>query len=113
MSLEWPSIQPERHVQLGQAPLPEDANSGRLGSAPHGPPHWRRDVLQPPVVPGASLPGTHVFTFRLEACNASLGKRYRFLVLLPPLNSPVSRSIFTSRGWPEENDIICRLENHR
>ena len=102
MSLEWPSIQPERHVQLGHAPLPEDANSDRLGSAPHGPPHWRRD--------GASLPGTRVCTFRLEACDASLGKREGFLVLLPPLNSPGNRSIITSRS--QKNDIICLQESH-
>ena len=39
--------------QPGPAPLPEGANSERLGSALHGPPHqrWRRVVLQPPVVP--------------------------------------------------------------
>ena len=50
--------------------------------------------------PGASLPGTHVCTFRQDACDASHGIRDGFFVLLPPHNAPGNRSRFTSHGWP-------------
>ena len=79
-----------------------------LGVLLIGPPHqrWRRDVLQPPEVPRASLPGTRVCTFRLEAYGAFRGVREGFLVRLAPLNAQGNRSIFTTRGWPGKR---CQL----
>ena len=57
MSHEWPSIQPEGHAQPGHAPLPEDTNSDRLGSAPHGPPHQRWCPAPTRTAPGPASQG--------------------------------------------------------
>ena len=81
MPLGWPTILPGGHVQLGHAPLREDASSDRPGSAPC--------VLHINVggatpcsclkCSGTSRPGTRVSTFRLEACDASSWNTRGFL----------------------------------
>ena len=51
-------------------------------------------------------PTRSVFTFRMDACDASHGIREGFLVLLPPLKPLGNRSIFISRGWREKRHHI-------
>ena len=104
MPLGWPTIQPGGHVQLGHAPLREDASSDRPGSAPRGPPHNVGGATPCCCLKCSrtSRPGTRVSTFRLEACDASHGIREGFLDLLPPLKPSGNRRKVTSGGWLEK-----------
>ena len=74
----------------------------RLEIAHLGPPllRWRSDDFSRLKCLGAISPETRVYTFRLEAFDASLGIREGSLALLLPHNAPRNRSIFTSHDWP-------------